>query len=510
MEELTKKDILTILGENLTDIRHSGYKTEYSEEEDVDEMPIEKYKTDPKTGAMVRNKKWPTAKKGIPTEKPERKPKEGAEHKLYRPMFYPPYETDDKTKPEEHVGWYYTPEGVEPSKETSTPIVFSCEWEELLERSPQLIEMLKDKYGKVKFVNDNCNTSEPRTRNIDTLTVYPIPGEDGDSEEFEKQYIGPKDGKPKKPEPTRAKIRRTLYDVLRDSFGDQELQNRMKKLSIPPLFVDNITNPSGEEDDRVPPHRDRFSVTNNELIEFGSHSIQLYPSQENFLTHSGEAIRSKNPNEIPDVKTTALRGKYSRRNTPTSVPKMGQVGNYGKTEVLGLDKYDIPEENFEVVVFTDFGLKGEATNKDDEGKVTEWTWTIDYDLKYGKRLEKEDRIRNTVTDGDINKKVTVTLPEPMVFDGKYIADPKTLSGIKPGSERDTGENHPLTNQTILKGLETVLGEFKGEIMSANEAQSIKRAISSIDVLGARSVRPQQSQMNEDEIRDFVKQTLLNK
>ena len=36
MEELTKKDILTILGENLTDIRHSGYKTEYSEEEDVD------------------------------------------------------------------------------------------------------------------------------------------------------------------------------------------------------------------------------------------------------------------------------------------------------------------------------------------------------------------------------------------------------------------------------------------------------------------------------------------
>ena len=37
MEELTKKDILTILGENLTDIRHSGYKTEYSEEEDLDE-----------------------------------------------------------------------------------------------------------------------------------------------------------------------------------------------------------------------------------------------------------------------------------------------------------------------------------------------------------------------------------------------------------------------------------------------------------------------------------------
>ena len=509
MEELTKKDILTILGENLTDIRHSGYKTEYSEEEDVDEMAIEKYKIDPKTGARVLNKKWPTSKKGIPTEKPERKPKEGTEHKLYRPMFYPPYDTDDKTEVEEHVGWYYTPQGVEPSKETSTPIVFSCEWEELLERSPELIKMLKDKYGKVKFVNDRCNTEGPRTRNNDTLTVNPIPGEDGDSEEFEKQYIGPKDDKPKKEESTRSKIRATLYNVLRDSFGDQELQTQMKKLSIPPLFVDNITNSSGEEDKRVPPHIDKYSLTNDEVIAFGTHSIQLYKTQDNFLKHSTKSLRS-DPKDIADVKTTALRRKYSRRYSAPSVSRMSQVGNYGKTEVLGLDKYDVPEEDFEVLVFTDFELKGEATNKDDEGKVTEWTWTIDYDLKYGKRSPDDRQIRNTNTDAEINNKVTVTLPEPMVFDGKYDIDRKTLVNIEKGSEPDTGNNHPLTNQTILKGLETVLGEFKGEIMSSNPNKSVQRAISSIDKLGARALRPQQSQMNEDEIRDFVKQTLLNK
>jgi hypothetical protein len=47
-------------------------------------------------------------------------------------------------------------------------------------------------------------------------------------------------------------------------------------------------------------------------------------------------------------------------------------------------------------------------------------------------------------------------------------------------------------------------------MSTNPNKSVQRAISSIDKLGARALRPQQSQMNEDEIRDFVKQTLLNK
>jgi len=508
MEELTKKDILTILGENLTDIRHSGYKTEYSEEEDVDEMAIEKYKIDPKTGAKVLNKKFPTSKTGIPTEKPLRKRKEGSQYEPFRPMFYPPHETEDQTEAEEHVGWYYTPQGDE---SVTTPIVFSCEWDELLERSPQLVEMLKEKYGKVKFVNDNCPTAPPRSRSGASLSVDPIPGEDGDSEELEKSqkdYFYKSDEDIKKV-PTRSKIRKTLYDVLRDKFGDQELQGQMKKLSIPPLYVDNESNSSGESDKRITPHVDRFSVTNNELIEFATHSIQLYSTQNEFLQHSTKSLRS-DPKEIADVKTTAIRRKYSRRYYAPSESRLSQVGNYGKTEVLGLDKYDVPEDDFEVLVSTDFGLKGMATKKDDEGKVSEWTWTIDYDLKYGKRSPDDRQIRNTNTDAVINNKVTVTLPEPMLFDGKYDIDRKTLVNIEKDSKPDTGENHPLSNETILKGLETVLGEFKLEIMSTNPNKSVQRAISSIDKLGARALRPQQSQMNEDEIRDFVKQTLLNR
>jgi len=508
MEELTKKDILTILGENLTDIRHSGYKTEYSEDEDIDEMAIEKYKIDPKTGARIVNKKFPTSKTGIPTEKPLRKRREGSQYEPFRPMFYPPYETDDKTEAEEHVGWYYTPEG---EGSETTPIVFTCEWEELLDRSPQLVEMLKEKYGKVKFVNDNCPTAPPRSRSGASLSVDPIPGEEGDSEELEKtqkDYFS-KTGDEIKKVPTRSKIRKTLYDVLRDSFGDEELRGQMKKLSIPPLYVDNESNTSGESDKRITPHVDRFSTTNNELIEFATHSIQLYPTQNNFLQHSTKSLRS-DPNEIEDVKTTAIRRKYSRRYYAPTVNRLSQVGNYGKTEVLGLDKYDIPEEDFEVLVSTDFSLKGEATNKNEEGKVTEWTWTIDYDLKYGKRSPEDRQIRQTNTDAEVDNKVTITLPEPMLFDGKYNVDRKTLVNIEKGSEPDTGDNHPLNNESILNGLKTVLDEFKGEIMSTNPNKSVQRAISSIDKLGANALRPQRSQMNEDEIKDFIRKILTTK
>jgi len=515
MEELTKKDILVILGENLTDIRHSGYKTEYSEEGDIDEMAIEKYKTDPKTGERVLNyPKWPTGKKGIPNEKPERKRRAGAEYSAFRPMFYPPYETEDKKEAEEHVGWYYTPQGEDGNGDfdKTTPIIFTCEWDELIERSPDLVQMLKDKYGKVKFVNDNCPTDTSRSRSGGTVVAGPIPGEEGEPEEFEKNspkiFTTPEDEIEKNS--TRNILRTQFNEVLKERiFRDVELRDQMKKLSLPPLFIKNSDNVYGEDRKQLQPHVNRFSVTNNELVEFATHSVQLYKTQNDFLQHTTTSLRSE-PKDIPDVVTTAVGRKYTPRYTPNSVTRLSQKGNFGKTEILGLDRYRIPEDDFEVLVNSDFDIKGEAINKDEEGNIIDWSWTINYKLVYGKRSPEDNRVRNTNTDAEINKKVTVTLPQPTQFDGKYQVDRENMVNIDKSLDYDTGTKHPLTNETVLKGLETVLDEFKAELMSTNPNKSVQRAISSIDKLGARALRPQQTQMNEDEIRDFVKQTLLNK
>ncbi len=512
MEELTKKDILVILGENLTDIRHSGYKTEYSEEEDIDEMPIEKYKIDKKTGERVLNyPKFPSSKKGIPNEKPERKRRAGSQYTSFRPMFYPPYETEDKKEAEEHVGWYYTPQGEDGDGDfdKTTPIVFTCEWEQLIERSPELVQMLKDKYGKVKFVNDECKDAPPRSRSGGTIVAQPIPGDEGEPEEFEKDSPRTFTGE-SKPNATRSLIKTSFNEILKEKlFQDQELRGQMKKLSLPPLYVIDSDNVYGEDDKQKQPHTDRFSIQNNELIEFATHSVQLYKTQNDFLSHTTTALRSE-PDDISDVATSALSRKYTRRYTPNSVTRLSQRGNFGKTEVLGLDRYRIPQDDFEVLVNADFSIKGEAVNKDEEGKVVDWSWTLDYKLDYGKRSPNDNQVRSTNTDAEFAKKVTVTLPEPTVFDGKYQVQRKNMVNIDKTLDYDTGTKHPLTNKTILKGLETVLDEFKAELMSTNPNKSVQRAISSIDKLGARALRPQTTQMNEDEIRDFVKKTLLKK
>ena len=427
-------------------------------------------------------------------------------------MFNPPYAPEGEVgEPEEHVGWYYTPQGEdgEADYDKTTPIIFTCEWEELIERAPELVQKLKDKYDKVKFVNDKCSTDIPRSRGGGAIVAQPIPGEQGDPEEFEAnpQTQGSGESKSKA---TRSLIKTSFNDILKEKlFQDQELRGRMKKLTLPPLYVYNSDNVYGEDNKQIQPHIDRFSTQNNELIEFATHSVQLYKTQNEFLQHTTTALTSE-PEDISDVVTTAVKGKYKRRYTPNSVRRLTNKGDYGKTEVLGLNTYGIPKDDFEVLVNADFSIKGEAVNKDEEGKISDWSWTINYKLEFGKKSPEDTSVRKTITDAEFTKTVTVTLPEPTVFDGKYKVDRKTMVNTDKSSDYDTGTKHPLTNKTILKGLETVLDEFKAELMSTNSNKSVQRAIASIDELGARALRPQAAQMNEDEIRDFVKKTLLKK
>ena len=520
MEELTKKDILTILGENLTDIRHSGYKTEYSEEEDVDEMAIEKYKIDPKTGARV-------------LEPPiKNKKKEGKDFSPFKPLWDFKYTGEETTDPKtgetkkvisnesEHIGFYYTSECDADGEDCKTiPIIYSCDeddWKRLIEGSPDLINKLKEKFDKVKYVTgQECPAFPSRSRNDSKLVVSPIPGDEGDDEEIDKPipktFTTTDDDPEKGGIYTKGKIKTAFDDELNKVLSNDKLRVRMKQLSIPPLFVIKGSNLTSNSRDTTP-HLDSHSVTNNELIEFATHSIQLYPTQQKFLDGTKEKAKSNKPEELPDMKTTALTNRYNRVYRKNSVTRMTQKGDYGKTEIFGLDKYRVPEENFEVIVDSNFSIKGEATNKDDDGRVVDWLWTLDYKLNYGKRTDNETVVRELETDEDVKKTVSVSLPEPKKFDGKYEKtqkrkeDGKVLTTLSTSSDR--GEDHPLKDENILEGLRDVLNQFYEVMMGRNKFKSVQNAMITLDELPF--VPQQQSQMNEDEIRDFVKQTLLNK
>ena len=494
MEELTKKDIITLLGENTTEIRHDGYKG--FDEGEVDEMARTKYKIDKKTGQQILDPKWP--KKGIPTHEPSRA---GEKFQRFKPMYSPPYTTDDEKEPREHVGWYYfSEEGSEP-----IPLIFTCEWEELVEREPKLVPMLQEKYGGVKLINDNCPTDVPRSTAAGSMMkAGPIPGEEGDELDVEKDYITPGRDKETGAEttiPTRTKILNELNGSLKEFSSDPEVVNTLKKLSLPPIVTDNKQNISNET--RVYPHVNSYSTVDNESIEFESHSIQTYPTQEQFLRHTQTSLR-KPADEIEVVPTYAIRRKVTKRTRSWNPLIFTSDKNYGKTPVLSLNAYDFPENDFEVMVMSEIKISGKAIQKNQDNEVERWEWTLKYDVNYAKKLPGEDQARKLKNDAQVVKRVVIDLDQPQKFDGKteFVGNTKTIDR----DSSDFGSNHPLTNEMVKNGLDELLGQFKTELKSTNPNLSIQRALATFRDEGA-SVFRQQPSLNENEIKSLIHQML---
>lgn len=492
MEELTKKDILTILGENLTDNRHSGYQG--FDEEEVDEMARTKYKVDKKTGQMIVDPKWP--KKGIPTDEPS---KAGAKFQRFRPMYSPPYETEDEKEPREHVGWYYFKD----EESEPIPLVFTCEWDELTEREPKLVPMLQEKYGSVMLVNDNCPTDEPRGKG--SYKAGPIPGEEGDEMDIEKSFITP--GRDKETGevttlPTRTKILNTLNSTLNEFSSDEDVVNTLKKLSLPPIITDNRQNVT--DDARVYPHVNRYSDINNETIDFESHSIQTYPSQEVFLRHTTTSLR-KPADQIEKVPTFGIRRRVTHRTRNWDPLIFTSSTSLGKTPVLNLNTYDFPEDDFEVMVMSQIKISGKAIQKNQNDEVERWEWTLKYDVDYAKKLPGERQASKLKNDAQIVKRVVVDLENPQKFDGHTImtGTDDASTPVKIDRERsDFGSNHPLTDEKIKGGLVELLDQFKNELKSTNPNMSVQRALATFRDEGAMAFQERPS-LNENEIKGLI-------
>lgn len=484
MEELTKKDILTILGENTTEIRHDGYKG--FDEGEVDEMARTKYKIDPKTGEQRLDPKWP--KKGIPQPKPS-----SSTH--FSPMYSPPYGSEEEgDAPREHVGFYYyeTPES-EP-----IPLIFTCEWDELVEREPRLVPMLKEKYGDVKLVNDNCPTDVKRTTAGGTFKASAIPGEEGDDIDVEKDVIK-KYGMVDDTIPTRTKILNTLNSTLNEFSSNPEIINTLKKLSLPPIITDNTQNTSGPEG-RVFPHRNPYTPINNEEISFESHSIQTYPTQEEFLRHTTTSLR-KPADQIDMIPTSAIRRKNTFKTRSWNPLIFTSSSNFGKTPVLNLNAYDYPEQDFEVMVISEIKVSGKAIQKNQNEEVEKWEWTLRYDVNYAKKLPGSDQARKLKNDAQIVKRVVVDLDTPQKFDGKTEMVGSSPTKID-REVSDFGPNHPLTDEKITNGLNDLLEQFKNDLKSTNPNMSIQRALASFRDEGAMAFQERPS-LNEGMIEDLI-------
>jgi hypothetical protein len=465
MEELSKKDILTLIGENITSVRHSGYKG-FDEGVELEEMP-QKPEDYPKFGAPDPTKPTKRSKGVVPT-------------------WTRLYETDEEGKIIDHVGWYRYDE----ETQKATPIIFTCEWDELVAKHPDLVGKLKDKFGDVNLIEEDCPAFEPG-RKKGNLVIKPIPGDDGEVVSIEgNPYLGNIDDEGNvKTIYTREKINRSFNTILKDKLQSQEAVDAMKKLSLPKIIIDNSK------------HRNQRSDVNNETIRFESHNVNLYETQDEFRQHVMGAIRTRDVEEIPDKGDKHLRRVYNTEYRNWDKTRFTNAAGYGKTPVFKLDSGDFPnEQTFEVMVSSDVKVIGKAIEKNENDEVTKWNWEISYLAEYAKKAPGDRVARKRNKDLEIVKNVTVELSEPKKFDGE--TELNSQGGIISG---DRGGNHPLTDVNITAGLEQVLDEFVNEIKNTNPASAVRKAIVSIADVGGQ--RQPQFGLNEDKVRELVKKVI---
>lgn len=463
MEELSKKDILTLIGENITTIRHSGYKG-FDEGVELEEMP-----QDPKD--------FP---KNIPDpDKPTKKSRGEL------PKWTRLYALDSEGKPEEHVGWF----GRNPETQDSVPIIFTCEWEKLTTQFPDLIPKLKEKFGSVNLVEDVCPT-HPLRGDIDSYGIKPIPGSDEVVKVIGTQYTPSVDDEGKfKTTYTREKINRVFNKVLENKLQSEDTTNALKKLSLPKIIINDSQ------------HRNSRSTVNDEEVRFESHNINLYEKQSEFVTHVVNAVRNPDPDTIPEKGDRHVRRIYNNVYSNWSRTRFTQSSGYGKTPVFQLDKGDFPnEQNFEVMVSSDVKVIGKALEKNENNEVLKWGWEITYLAEYAKKAPTDRVARKLNKDLEISKSVTVDLSEPKKFDGWNNTDDQ--GHIQDG---DRGNNHPLTDVNIMAGLNQVLDDFIDEIRNTNPQSAVVKAITRVTDTGDQPRL--QGNLNEDKIREIVKKVV---
>lgn len=463
MEELSKKDILTLIGENITSIRHSGYEG-FDEGVELEEMP-----QDPKD---------------FPSKIPDPdKPTKKSRGEL--PKWTRLYALDSEGKPKEHVGWF----GRNPETQASVPIIFTCEWEELVAKYPDLVPKLKEKFGSVNLVEDECRT-HPLRGDIDSYGIKPIPGSDEVVKVTGTQYTPSVDDEGNfKTTYTREKINRVFNKVLENKLQSEDTTNALKKLSLPKIVINDSQ------------HRNSRSTVNDEEIRFESHNINLYEKQSEFVAHVVNAVRNPDPDTIPEKGDRHVRRIYNNVYSNWSRTRFTQSSGYGKTPVFQLDKGDFPnEQNFEVMVSADVKVIGKALEKNENNEVLKWGWEITYLAEYAKKAPTDRVARKLNKDLEISKSVSVDLSEPKKFDGWNTTDDQ--GHIEDG---DRGNNHPLTDVNIMGGLNQVLDDFINEIKNTNPQSAVVKAVTRVTDTGDQ--QRFQGNLNEDKIREIVKKVV---
>lgn len=324
----------------------------------------------------------------------------------FRPIFKDDNNTDIPD------GWYVNPNQVE-GEERAIMYLNGSPLENFIQENQDMLNGIIERLGEDKLCYEDAHAVKCQPRSAKFGTTYVHSGI-------------------KKPATTKIKI--DLNRLIDHYLGNEEIQQKLEKLSIPEIRAK----------DRK--HLDAYGKIDNNQVNYQTHTFNSYESSKQFLQFVTARITGKPVED--QYKSYHLARQFNLDYRRWEETKKNRKEYQGKTAAYMLDAYGLDEANLDVTVRMDLIIKGVKSDGS-------FLWTVTLRTKFGRKLQEDYRLSGGL---DLDKDIQIM--KRAEFDTQTEFD---------------DENTILDNLAIKSALIEALDELRDRIMKMKPIEALKNA-----------------------------------
>ena len=309
-------------------------------------------------------------------------------------------------------GWIINPTQVE-GEERAVMYLNGSPLESFIQENQEMLNGIIEKLGEDKLCYEDAHAIKCQPRSAKFGTTYVHSGI-------------------KKPATTKIKI--DLNRLIDQYLGNEEIQQKLEKLSIPEIRAK----------DRK--HLDAYGKIDNNQVNYQTHTFNSYESSKQFLQFVTARITGKPVED--QYKSYHLARQFNLDYRRWEETKKNKREYQGKTAAYMLDAYGLDEANLDVTVRMDLIVKGVKSDGT-------FLWTITLRTKFGRKLQEDYRLN-----GGLELDKDIQIIKRAEFDTQTSFD---------------DENTIMDNLSIKSALIEALDELRDRIMKMKPIEALKNA-----------------------------------
>ena len=324
--------------------------------------------------------------------------------------FKPIFKDDNNTDIPD--GWYINPNQVE-GEDKAVMYLNGASLESFIQENQEFLNSILEKIGEDKLCYEDAHAVKCQPRSAKFGTTYVHSGV-------------------KKPATT--KIKTDLNRLIDHYLGNEEVQQKLEKLSIPEIRA------------RDRKHLDKYGIVDNNQVNYQTHTFNSYTSSKQFLQFVTARITGKPVED--QFKSYHLARQFNLDYRRWEETKKNRKEYQGKTAAYMLDAYGLDEDNLDVTVRMDLIVKGVRSD-------SSFLWTVVLRTKFGRKLQEDYRLSGGL---DLDKDIQVI--KRAEFDSQTVFN---------------DENTIMDNLSIKTALIEALDELRDTIMKMKPIEALKLA-----------------------------------